>query len=299
MATTLTAENREFIPKQWEEVPCPFCDGTDARLFERFGYQHRYTYQKCGDCKLVYQTPRPVYDENFVETAYEVYSTTLTEFWDGRALTPRGQVVHREYAMIVREIEELTGRKGRLLDVGSNTGFFCKTAADCGWQPVGVEISKSMVELSRKAYGIEAIAGDWMKIDFPHRFEAIYCSHVIEHIPDPAAWLHRMRETLARDGVICLSVPNMQSIDRKYKRVLKRLGLRKDRWAKWQTPDHLYEPCERSMLRFLEANGFEVLRKYTYPSEWGGTPGFWQKLFHFKLRWGAKARFYIRPIQSD
>ena len=298
MATTLTAENREFIPKLWEEVACPFCGGAEAHVFERFGYEHRYTYQKCSDCKLVYQTPRPVYDEDFVETAYEVYSTTLTEFWDGEKLTPRGQVVHDEYALIVREMEKFIGRKGRLLDIGSNTGFFCKTAADCGWAPVGVEISRSMVELSRKAYGIEAIVGDWMTIDFQKRFDVIYSSHVIEHIPDPAAWLKRMKEILAPGGIVCLSVPNMQSIDRKFKRTLKRLGLRKDHWAKWQTPDHLYEPCEKSMLRFFEANGYELLRNYTYPSEWGGAPSAWQRLFHFKLRWGAKARFYIRPVKN-
>jgi len=55
--------------------------------------------------------------------------------------------------------------------------------------------------------------------------DVIYCSHVIEHIPDPSHWMRRFREVMALDGVLCLAVPNMNSIDRRRKRLLKCLGL--------------------------------------------------------------------------
>ena len=82
--------------------------------------------------------------------------------------------------------------------------------------------------------------------------------------------MRRFREVLKPDGVLCLSVPNMQSIDRKFKRLLKRLGLKRDKWQPWRTPDHLYEPDEKSMRAFFERQGFELIRTYSYPSEWLG-----------------------------
>jgi len=297
MATTLTSENKEYLPETWETVPCPFCGDSKSRLLERFGYQHRYSYVRCETCGLAYQNPRPAYSAEFIETAYEVYDTNIGSLQNNESLTGKGKVVHDEYSAILAEIEELTGKtKDRILDIGCNTGFFCKVAADRGWSPVGVEISNTMARLAHQTYGIETRAGDWTKMTFDRPFSSIYCSHVIEHVPNPRDWMNRFRQNLTAGGVVCLSVPNMQSIDRKLKRVLKRVGLRKDHWEKWRTPDHLYEPCEHSMLSFIKSCDFEVIRKYTYPSEWNGTVDLWHDILHFKLRWGAKARYFIRPI---
>jgi SAM-dependent methyltransferase len=294
MVTKLTAKNAEFKPARWEDVSCPFCGARSAKVFERFGYEHKFTYQKCRDCSLVFQNPRPVYDQEFIETAYEVYSSSNNEHWDGKELTPKGRIVHAEYTHILGEIEAHLGRKGRILDIGSNTGTFIKAAKDAGWKETGVEISGSMTEIARRDYGVNALAGDWTTIPFSEKFDAIYCSHVIEHIPDPLRWMALFKENLTPGGIVCLSVPNMQSIDRKYKRVLKRVGLRKDKWKPWQTPDHLYEPCEKSFRFMIDKAGYDLIRTYTYPSEWRGDASFAHKLMHFWLRSGAKGRYYLR-----
>jgi SAM-dependent methyltransferase len=294
MATTLTATNQEFKPKAWEEVPCPLCGEQRSRLFERYGYQHRYSYRRCAKCSLAFQNPRPVYDGEFVETAYEVYSTDTDSHWQNGQLTEKGKVVYAEYKFNMREIEDLVGHKGRLLEVGCNTGFFVKVAKDMGWYPVGVEISRTMAEIAHRQFEVETIAGDWVAQKYSEPFDAVYCSHVIEHVPDPSSWMRRFREVMKPGAVLCLSVPNMNSVDRRFKRTLKRLGLKKDKWQPWRTPDHLYEPCEKSMRPFFEKEGFELVRTYSYPSEWLGDVSLWHRIFHFWLRWGAKQRYYLK-----
>jgi len=137
-------------------------------------------------------------------------------------------------------------RKGRLLAIGSNTGLFLRVAQDSGWQAMGVEVSKTMVEIACREFGVEAIAGDWMAQKSSEPLDVIYCSHVIEHIPDPSHWMWRFREVMALGGALCLAVPNVNSIDRRWKRSLKCLGLSRDRWERWRTPDHLYEPSQVS-----------------------------------------------------
>lgn len=298
MATTLTATNQEFKPKAWEDVACPLCGEKKSKLLERFGFEHRYSYRKCSGCHVAYQSPRPVYDTEFVETAYEVYSTDTDSHWQKGQLTEKGKIVYAEYKYNLGEIEAVLGRKGRLLEIGCNTGFFLKVAKDQGWHPVGVEISKTMTEIAHRQFDVETIAGDWVAQKYSQPFDAVYCSHVIEHVPNPDSWMRRFKEVLTPDGVLCLAVPNMNSIDRVFKRFLKRIGARKDKWKPWQTPDHLYEPCERSMRAFFAKHGFEVVQKYTYPSEWLGDVSVWHRIFHFWLRWGAKQRYYLKLSTS-
>src|ERR1700722_18061753 len=75
MATTLTRENREYIPSAWENVACPFCASRDYKGHEKYGPSFRYTYVQCRECGLVYSSPRPKYDEDFLTAAYSVYDT--------------------------------------------------------------------------------------------------------------------------------------------------------------------------------------------------------------------------------
>lgn len=298
MATTLTSQNKEYIPMRWETPACPFCGENSSRLLERFGFRHRYTYERCVRCGLAYQKPRPIYDQEFTETAYELYAENSNPLWRAGKFTEQGERVFREYSHILRELEALIKKKGRILDIGCNTGFFLKVAKDNGWSPVGVEISRTMVGAAKKDFQVEAYAGDWMQLDFSQPFDVIYSSHVIEHVPNPADWMLRFKKYLNPGGVVCLSVPNMNSIDRKFKRVLKRLRIRKDRWQPWQTPDHLYEPCEKSMRWLIQEQGYEVVSTYTYPSEWMGQRPPLHRVMHFALRWGAKQRYYLRPLKG-
>ena len=293
MGSTAERAGHEYIPAAWEDVACPFCGSADAYLLERFGPDHRYTYVRCRECHLAYQNPRPRYDEAFIETAYSQYATTVTDYWDGEKPTTYGVRLFARMEDILEEIEELAGARGRILDIGCHTGFFSKIARDRGWTVTGVDVSETMVEIARAEFGLNAIAGDWTSMAFEAPFDVIYCSHVIEHIPDPVRWMRCFRERLAPNGLLCIETPNMQSIDRLWKRLLKRLRLRRNRWAHGRTPDHLYEPCTRSMVPFLERNGFEVLRGYTYSRS--EKRGLTSDLYYRVLGWGSNLRFYLRP----
>ena len=298
MATTLTIKDQEYIPAKWEEVNCPFCNSGRHSVLEHYGYQHRYTYVRCKECGLAFQSPRPAYTSDFVETAYEVYDTSTEKFETSQGLTEQGKVVYAEYSHVLSEIEVLLSRPGRLLEIGCNTGFFGKVALDRKWTLVGVEISETMAKAAHANYGFETRAGDWTKMSFNLAFDAVYCSHVIEHIPNPQEWMKKFKEVIQPKGIVCLSVPNMNSFDRRFKRVLKKLRLKKDKWQKWRTPDHLYEPCHRSMHHLFEVTGFELVKEYTYPSEWDGRVGFKHWFYHQFLKAGAKARYFIRLKQG-
>ena len=102
-----------------------------------------------------------------------------------------------------------------LLDVGCGFGF----AVDFwqrvrGGQAVGVELA-DYGEIGARTLGITvhrrmlqdepALAG--------RRFDVVHASEVIEHVPDPAAFVALLARYVADDGVLVLTTPSRESID--------------------------------------------------------------------------------------
>lgn len=94
------------------------------------------------------------------------------------------------------------------LDVGANYGFATRFARDVlGWNALGVEPSYSGVRGSREL-GVE-ILGQYVTAEttLGRTFDVILASEVIEHVPDPRAFLKAMRVHLSPGGILLLTTP--------------------------------------------------------------------------------------------
>lgn len=109
---------------------------------------------------------------------------------------------------------------GRHLDVGCGFGGYLRAFAELGMEPVGIEIDPDRVELSR-ANARDGELGDCVhRLDVLAdaaparlgRFRLITCIDVIEHVLDVPLALRRMSELLEPGGVLCLEIPNRDSI---------------------------------------------------------------------------------------
>lgn len=286
-------ERPEYRPTHWEEVPCPFCGARDAAPYERFGYGLKFTYVRCRSCQLVYQSPRPRYDAEFLEAAYGEYFAFDPAF---RLEDTVGGKAYRGWRDELAEIATFDPARSALLDVGSSMGEFLYAARDLYPVRVGVEVSARMADFTRRALGVPILSVPFDRLETDQRFSCIHLSHVIEHVPDPGAWLDRARALLAPGGVIVVNVPHMFSLDRRVKLALKRIGLRRGAWKEpWRTPDHLFEPTIPATLRFVRARGFEVLSYYTYSRRDATARSPWSRIYQRRLHLGSNLRFYLRP----
>lgn len=284
------ATDPAWNPSGWEDVACPYCGSQERRLYERFGWKLRFTYVTCAGCGLVYQSPRPVYGPETLQT-YENYHS-LRDFEAATEAQKRAWVALLE--PIVAEIRRFDARRTALLDVGSNTGLFLRAAMPHFGRVAGVEIGTSMRELVKRDLGVEVFR-DYEAMPGEHQFSCIHMSHVIEHIPNPTAWLAKARELLIPGGLLVLAVPNILSLDRRLKLLLKRAGLRRGEWKEpGRTPDHLFEPTIPATLRFLEAHGFDVLSHYTYSRSDETSERPLNRLYRRRLLLGSNSRFYAR-----
>jgi SAM-dependent methyltransferase len=177
-------------------------------------------------------------------------------------------------ARILERIERHTA-PGRLADLGCWVGFLLAEARDRGWQVQGAEPSRFASAYARERLGLDVVTAtlDARELD-GFRVDAIFLGDVIEHLPDPAAALQRIRSLLQPGGVLCLALPDAGS------RIARVLGAR---W--WSVlPTHVQYFTRASLRRLIEANGFEV--------EWIGTApkGFTVRYYLSRLEG------YSRPV---
>jgi SAM-dependent methyltransferase len=100
-------------------------------------------------------------------------------------------------------------RRGeRVLDLGCGAGAFLTALRDAGAEPVGVEIADAAAERAR-ATGVEVrlLERDGT-LPFGHgEFDLVWCSEVLEHVPDALALLQETRRVLKPGGRLLLTVP--------------------------------------------------------------------------------------------
>jgi 2-polyprenyl-3-methyl-5-hydroxy-6-metoxy-1,4-benzoquinol methylase len=277
-----------YQPKEWEEVDCPFCNSNERRLYERFGDSLQYTYVLCKGCSLIYQSPRPKYDQDFLNAAYGKYFVYDPEYeYSGRELW--------EFGTEVQEIIRYDTNRTALLEIGSCMGSFLKVAMPHYVTVEGLEISEDMAAFTKEKLGVRIYQEQFEDFEPDKKYSCVHMSHVIEHIPNPNEWMSKASEVLEKDGILVICIPNMHSIGREVKLFLKRIGLRKGRWKEsWRTPDHLFEPTKKSMKYLCGKNGFKIVHFYTYSRKDPVSEKWLSKIMQRKLKIGSNLRYYLK-----
>jgi 2-polyprenyl-3-methyl-5-hydroxy-6-metoxy-1,4-benzoquinol methylase len=156
---------------------------------------------------------------------------------------------------IMKEIRfvQKAGLAGRnLLDVGCGAGWISNIWAQNGFQVTGLEPSLSRCNFAREKYGLNVVNEYVENTDFDQCFDVSILRHVIEHFQDPGAVLRKIHQTLNREGVVMVIVPNIDSIGRYL------FGVN---WE-WVLPWHcnFFNKC--SLETLLKESGFEVIKTY-------------------------------------
>jgi SAM-dependent methyltransferase len=164
-----------------------------------------------------------------------------------RAGTPRGaRIAAPLLARFDRRRLTLLGPpSGALLDVGAGRGRFVSHAREAGWDARGIEPSAREDAPNVDRVGIEAADVA------PGSLAAVTLWHVLEHLEDPAAALHRIAGWLRPGGVLLVGVPNLASLQ-------ARVG--GPRWYHLDLPRHRTHFTAAGAETMLRGAGFEIER---------------------------------------
>ncbi|MEI6351685.1 MAG: methyltransferase domain-containing protein [Verrucomicrobiota bacterium] len=134
-----------------------------------------------------------------------------------------------------------------VLDVGCGSGDFLKLLSERGVDAIGIEPSRSLVEIARSS-GYKVIH-DYVR---PESLEGLSlggftCLQVLEHLDSPVSFLKTLREALSVKGVGVIEVPSLEKIT-EGRRFYDFFG------------DHLNYFNARSLRMCCELAGFDVLK---------------------------------------
>ncbi|MGB1548110.1 MAG: methyltransferase domain-containing protein [Alphaproteobacteria bacterium] len=215
---------------------------------------------RCGDVAWLY--PMPTFEE-----CKALYSEAYYSCRDSAC--PLSRIESRQLDYFGRRVRRISERLGRtpesLLDIGAASGLFVRAAQEQGIQAEGIELSSWACEKAKAEHGIDLLEGDLVRDDLslrPH-YDVVVMNHVLEHLVEPLAYLERIHDLLAPDGLLAIEIPQqfINPIDLLY------------RAAQHQRPyslasiHHPYFYTVSSVLRLMEMSGFKVEHLVTWLPE--------------------------------
>ena len=246
-----------------EVLHCKCCHSEGIYLYQSlqdrlFGVDGKWSVKQCVNqqCGLLWLDPMPI--EEDLHKAYENYYTHVDQSVAKKSLMSKATAGYKayKYGFMLSEtnpIQRLLGRafslfgflkehmdypfvhfkdlpKGKLLELGSGSGDTLKLFKAWGWQAEGLDFDAKAVE-NASGKGLLVHQGDIFSQKFENNnFDAIFSSHVFEHVPDPEALLNESYRALKSGGVFVAVMPNSNSKLHKFF---------KSNWRELDPPRHL------------------------------------------------------------
>jgi SAM-dependent methyltransferase len=173
--------------------------------------------------------------------------------WSALPDDPEPWAWERRRALLLGEVR----RGERVLDLGCGAGRFVAALRDAGADVVGVELAEAALERARRnapGADLRLLARDG-SVPLAHgEVDLVWCSEVLEHVPDTIALLTEARRVLKRGGRLLVTVPDHG--------LLKRTLIALLRHDAHYDPlgQHVRFYTRRSLARALHATGFTDVR---------------------------------------
>lgn len=216
--------------------------------------------RRCVRCGFVFAADRRIppglYDEAYTEQGE--YGDLLTGAQALRDERGHFDWMH-QWAV---DHAKLTGAR-RALDVGCGVGSALHLAKQAGWEPHGHDVSGNALRVAHEVFGVTthpepidemAARGE--------RFDLVTAFNVVEHVPDPIAYLRTLRRLTADGGHFGIAVPNYDSY-----------AMRHTDDPQWLPPFHLNFFNLSTLKQALAAAGFTLRAHKVKFASWSGIPG--------------------------
>ena len=192
---------------------CPLCGSDQSSLFDQREFRGQpVTNRLCNTCGLVYQSPRMSDEElaSYYEREYRL------EYQGNEGPTTKDLATQRGRAESLISLTRPTlASVKRHLDIGCSAGILLKKfQKEYGCQSTGVEpgiaYRKVAQEKGLTVYpSLEALEQAGVA-----RVDLISMAHVLEHLPEPVAYLEHLRTILLQpEGYLLIEVPNLYAHD--------------------------------------------------------------------------------------
>lgn len=210
----------------------------------------------CAECGFLFTQDFPSETEigRYYETPdYISHSDTKKGIVNHTYHYVRRYMLKRKARLVVSEAHR---KEGRLLDIGTGTGYFPATMKASGWQVQALEKSASARDFARAHFNLEVKPETALSDYAPESFDVITLWHVMEHLEHLNETWEKLHSLLADKGVLVVAVPNCSSYDaHKYGAY----------WAAYDVPRHLWHFTPDTMQKLGAKHGFILSARHPMP----------------------------------
>jgi 2-polyprenyl-3-methyl-5-hydroxy-6-metoxy-1,4-benzoquinol methylase len=214
----------------------------DLRITD-YRYGETLSLLRCGECGFIFSNDKEV--DELVSLYEKMSDPGYEESQEGR---------HLQMRWLLSKAKKANPSGRSLLDVGAGSGLLVAEAKRFGFDAVGVEPSRSLVQLGRRLYQVDLLQGV-----FPHpmlsnhQFDVIFLVDIIEHVSTPLELLRHCAAALVPEGVIILVTPNVDSL------AARLLG---QRWWHFRLA-HVGYFSYSSLLKAIERSGLRSVERFS------------------------------------
>lgn len=239
---------------------CPVCGGTHLErtltCIDHYASGEAFHLCRCSRCGFILTQDFPVAAEigRYYETPdYISHSDTRRGAMNTLYHWVRGYMLKRKVRLVARAAHCKTGR---LLDIGTGTGYFADTMRRVGWQVEAIEKNDRARAFAKERFNLDVKPDTALEQLAPDSLDVITLWHVMEHLePLNQVW-ETLHSLLTEKGVLIVAVPNCSSYD------ARRYGAY---WAAYDVPRHLWHFTPATIQRLGSKHGFILAERYPMP----------------------------------
>jgi hypothetical protein len=186
---------------------CPCCGSEPSNVVDQKLF---HTLHKCSGCKILFRFPAETsdtmehfYQENYAEPGLTTLLPSIQELENLKRNSFRGS--EKDFTYHISILGALGLEPGSsILDYGANWGYLTYLLRQAGYRAEGYEISKHRASYAGRL-GVEIFT------EITHirnRYDAVYSSHVLEHVSNPLAVLRQQLDWTKDGGLVIAHTPN-------------------------------------------------------------------------------------------
>ncbi len=239
---------------------CPQCSSEDITLLFRctdyFTSKKIFPVFRCTACGFTFTQDSP--EESEIGMYYEsedyISHTDMAKGFSNKLYRIARKIMLTRKRDLVEKITTL--QTGRILDIGSGTGYFASAMKESGWEVKGIEINEKARNFASSHFDLDVISPNDMPLLKTNSYDCITLWHVLEHFHDPVKYLSEIKRILKPRSACIVALPNFDSFDAKYY---------KSAWAAWDVPRHLWHFNPSTFRVLAEKEGFSFEKITTLP----------------------------------
>jgi len=239
---------------------CPLCDNTclekELTCTDSFVSGEHFDLFRCKECGFMFTQDYPQgndIDQYYDSKDYISHSDTNKGLVNSLYHRVRRHMLKKKTQLVLTASHR---KSGRLLDIGTGTGYFPAAMQKKGWEVEAIEKNEQTRAYAKEKFNLKVYNESALNTFSPETFDVITLWHVMEHLENLDEVWTKLNELLTDTGIVIIAVPNSASYDAEY------YG---NQWAAYDVPRHLWHFTPATIQKWGAKHGFVLAARYPMP----------------------------------